>query len=67
MYIDSNEHQNQIMNIETQKMKTPMRGDRYGRKITVSYMLIVATGNPHKPIFTYMCQVNDKTGNLVLT
>lgn len=71
--IDRSEHQHQIKNTETQKKKTPisllnelaMQGDKYGRKITVSYILVAITRNSHKPMFTYMCLLYDKTGNLV--
>jgi len=60
------------MSIETQRKKTPvsllnewaMRISGSTRStIIVSYVLISITGQIHKPIFTYMCQVQDKTGS----
>lgn len=32
------------------------------KRIIVSYMLMDITGQSHRPIYTYMCRVNDKTG-----
>lgn len=61
-----------ITTIEPQKSKTPisllnewaMRGDgsREKKPLVVSYTLVAITGHAHKPIFTYMCRINDKTG-----
>lgn len=67
--IDYRQYKHNI--VETQLNKTPisllnewaMRGKK---KYVVSYSLIAINGNMNKPIFTYVCQVNDMTGNLIL-
>uniref|UniRef100_A0A2S2PDG6 RISC-loading complex subunit tarbp2 n=1 Tax=Schizaphis graminum TaxID=13262 RepID=A0A2S2PDG6_SCHGA len=64
--IDDSEHESKTMIAKTQKNKTAisllnewaMRGD--GTKpFVVSYMLMAITGHAHKPIFTYMCQIDN--------
>lgn len=32
------------------------------KRIAVSYILMAITGLPHRPIYTYMCQINNITG-----
>lgn len=63
------------MSTETQRRKTPvsllnewaMCSSEYTKKTKlVSYVLMTITGKTHKPIFTFMCQVQDKIGILIL-
>lgn len=70
--IDNNVHEHHVITtVQSQKSKTPisllnewaMRGDgSCEKKQLVSYTLVAITGQAHRPIFTYMCRLNDKTG-----
>lgn len=68
--IDNNEHELHVITIQPQRSKTPitlinewaMRGDGSCKKKTVSYTLVAITGHAHRPIYTYMCRVDDITG-----
>lgn len=47
-----------------------MQHNKYGKNEgeknkNVSYELIAVTGQAHRPIFTYMCKVLNKTGKQV--
>lgn len=44
-----------------------MDNDSKKKKNVVSYELIAVTGQAHRPVFTYMCRVLDKTGKWVPT
>jgi len=70
--IDDSEHESKTMIAKTQKNKTAisllnewaMRGD--GTKpFVVSYALMAITGHAHKPIFTYMCQIDNIKGSFI--
>ncbi|XP_026820424.1 uncharacterized protein LOC113559025 isoform X2 [Rhopalosiphum maidis] len=65
--VDDSEHESKTMIAKTQKNKTAisllnewaMRGDGTHRTFDVSYVLMAITGHAHKPIFTYMCQIDN--------
>lgn len=41
-------------------------GSNKNRTCLVSYEFVAITGNAHKPVFTFMCRVNNKTGIFIL-
>lgn len=72
----NNECENRTVTLEVQQKKTPItllnewamrEGNSCENKKFVLYELVAITGSGHRPIFTYKCQANDKTGNLKLS
>jgi len=61
-----------IVTADTQQKKKPITllnewaqmsdGGSNKKQTNVSYTLVAITGQAHQPIFTYVCQVHDKTG-----
>lgn len=73
--IGYSEYAKHTKTVETQQKKTPisvlnewaMRNQgSNNKKSIVSYTLVAVTGLAHRPIFTYACQVHNKTGILIL-
>lgn len=55
---------------KTQEEKSPISilnqwavGGKGKNLFTVSYVLTGVAGEPHKPVFTYMCQIHNTTGS----
>lgn len=73
-HMNNNEQDNHSVETDTNKTfitllnEWAMRGNRsnINKKCLVSYELVAITGNAHKPVFTFMCLVNDKTGISIL-
>lgn len=68
--IDNSEHESKTMIAKTQEKKSPISvlnqwavGGKGKKSIAVSYVLTGVTGQSHKPIYTYMCQIHNTTGS----
>ncbi|CAH1731600.1 unnamed protein product [Aphis gossypii] len=66
--IDNSEHESKTMIAKTQENKSPISvlnqwavGGKGKKSIAVSYVLTGVTGQSHKPIYTYMCQIHNTT------
>lgn len=66
--IDNSVHESKTMIAKTQEKKSPVSvlnqwaiGGKGKKSFAVKYMLTGVTGQSHKPIYTYMCQIHNTT------